>query len=79
MILELEIIINNDDVAILQELGVQVDEETNTYLDKWTFYRIDYCFKRKKNPNHTVVVVNGEDFITPVPYKQLVEMIKAAQ
>ena len=78
MIIELDVIHNDDDAIQLEELGIESSEE-NTYLVKWTFFKIDYCVERKKNKNHSIIGVGDNEFITPVPYKKLVEMIKATQ
>ena len=77
MILELDIIHNSDASIRLEELGIEADE-SDTYLVKWTFYRIDYVVVREKNPEHSVIGVADDQYLTPVPYHKLTAMIKEA-
>lgn len=77
MILELDIFHNSDASIQLEELGIETDE-SDTYLVKWTFYKIDYCVERKQNTDHSVIGVGDLEFITPIPYKELTQIIKQA-
>lgn len=78
MTLELPIVWNTEQSKALEELGIDTDDYT---LRKVTFFNIDaiHPYEEEDHAEHTMIIVGCEEYITPIPYMRLLEMIKEAK
>lgn len=74
--IEIKVLIYSESEMELKELNIKFNEnKTENLIEVRTFWQIDIAMPNRENINETVFYSGGESYITPIKYKDFVELI----